>query len=175
MGKVRSPGKVKLITGLISNDAALFDKIKPVLEKIFKNPVDFESNVLDFTHTDYYNKEMGSPLKRKFFSFKRTVPLENIEKVKLLTNAVEEKYSISGKRRVNIDPGYLDLSKVVLFSTKDYTHRIHLGKGIFAEVTLFYKDKTFTGWPWTYPDYGSEDYIFIHNKIRETYKKDIAV
>ena len=89
-------------------------------------------------------------------------------------NKIEAKNSFSGKRVINIDPGYLDLSKLVLFSTKDYTHRIHVGSGIFAEVTLFYKDKNFTAWPWTYPDYKTKDYLSIFNTMRDIYKKDIT-
>jgi hypothetical protein len=73
-------------------------------------------------------------------------------------------------RSVNIDPGYLDLAKLVLFSTKDYTHRIHVGKGIFAEVTLYFQDDSFNAWPWTYPDYKTKEYIGIFNTIRGIYK-----
>ncbi len=175
IGKVRKKReKVKLIAGLISNDAGLFDKIKLILEKKFHNTVDFESPLLDFIHTDYYNEEMGFNLKRKFLSFKRKVPLENIEKVKLLAKAVENRTSINGKRTINIDPGYLDLSKLVLFSTKDYSHRIYISKGIFAEVTLYYKDKKFNPWPWTYPDYKTKEYISVFDSIRELYKKQIS-
>lgn len=174
MGNVQAPDKVKLIVGLISNNTALFDKIKPALEKGFANKIDFESPLLDFIHTDYYNDEMGEGLKRKFFSFKKPVSLKNIEKAKLFSNAIEKKYSINNKRRINIDPGYLDLSKLVLFSTKDYSHRVHVGCGIFAEVTLFYKNKKFCAWPWTYPDYQSDAYLAIFNNIREIFKKDIS-
>ena len=168
------PEKVKLIIGLISNDTDLFDKIKSTLEKRFKNKVDFESPVMDFVHTDYYNEEMGQGLKRKFISFKRMVPLDNIERFKLLANKIEKKNSVNNKRSINIDPGYLDLSKVILFSTKDYSHRIHIGKSIFAEVTLYYKDKKFQAWPWTYPDYKTDAYISVFNSIRDIYKKDLA-
>jgi hypothetical protein len=171
MGSVRPAGKVKLIVGLISKDAGLFDRVKLILEKKFHNKTDFESAILDFIHTDYYNKEMGTGLKRKFLSFKKTVPLKNIEKVKLISNEIEKAFSSDGKRAINIDPGYLDLSKLVLFSTKDYTHRIHVGKNIFAEVTLYFKGKTFNVWPWTYPDYKTDEYIFIFNTVRELYKK----
>lgn len=174
MGKPRPPEKVKLIVGLISNDIRAFDKIKSMLEKKLHNTVDFESPLLDFTHTDYYNEEMGFNLKRKFLSFKRKAPLENIEKVKLVTNAIENKMSINGKRTINIDPGYLDLSKLILFSTKDYSHRIYISRGIFAEVTLYYKDKKFNPWPWTYPDYKTKDYISVFDSIREIYKKQIS-
>lgn len=174
MGNVCPPEKVKLIAGLISNDIELLDKIKHVLEKRFANTVDFESGVLDFTHTEYYNEEMGLSLKRKFFSFNKPVSLESIEKFKLLSNKIEKKNSVGAKRKINIDPGYLDLSKLVLFSTKDYSHRVHIGKGIFAEVTLFYKDKKFNAWPWTYPDYRTDSYLSIFDNIRELYKKDLG-
>ena len=171
MGNIRPAGKVKLIIGLISTDTALFDRTRRILEKKFKNKVDLESAVLNFVHTDYYNKEMGTGLKRKFLSFKKTVPLKNIEKVKLISNEIEKGFSSGGKRVINIDPGYLDLAKLVLFSTKDYTHRIHVGSNIFAEVTLYFKDETFNAWPWTYPDYKTDEYISIFNEVRELYKK----
>lgn len=172
MGSIRAAGKVKLITGLISSDISLFDKTKLMLEKKFKNKIDFESAVLDFIHTDYYNREMGTNLKRKFVSFEKTVHLQNIEKTKLISNRIEKKFSFSDKRAINIDPGYLDLSKLVLFSTKDYSHRIHIGSGIFAEVTLYFKGETFNAWQWTYPDYKTDEYISIFNSIRERYKNE---
>ena len=169
MGQLRCPGKVKLFVGLLSSDKTLFQKVKKVLQEIF-GPVDFESDMLEFTHTDYYAQELGANLKRKFLSFERCIGLKNIYKVKLRTNLVEKRFSKSGKRSVNIDPGYVDLSKVVLFSTKDYSHRICLNNGIFAEATLFYKDKKFNPWPWTYPDYKSQAYVSILNLMRDIYK-----
>ncbi|MDP3730437.1 MAG: DUF4416 family protein [Candidatus Omnitrophota bacterium] len=170
MGKIYPPGKVKLIAGLISNDEALFDKIEVILEKRLKNKIDFRSGIIDFTYTDYYDKEMGRDLKRRFLSFKKLVRLERIAKTKLETNNIEKRFCVDGKRAVNIDPGYIDMAKLVLLSTKDYSHRVHAGNGIFAEVTLHYKDKRFNFWPWTYPDYKSEEYIRIFGAIRDMYK-----
>ncbi len=60
------------------------------------------------------------------------------------------------RRRVNLDPGYLIASKLVLATTKDFAHRIYLGQGIYGEVTLNYRRGQ--GWqphPWTYADYRS--------------------
>lgn len=170
MGKIYPPGKVKLIAGLISSDEGLFDKAVPLLEKKLKNKVDFASGVIDFCYTDYYNKEMGSGLKRKFLSFKRLVRPERAAKVKLLTNDIEKRFLVNGKRRINIDPGYVDMAKLVLFSTKDYSHRVYVGNGIFAEVTLHYRDKRFDFWPWTYPDYKSDEYTQVFGAIRDIYK-----
>mgnify|MGYP003393077418 CR=1 FL=1 len=170
MGNPSLPEKVKLITGLISNNEALFDKAGALLEKRFKNKIDFKSGSIDFNFTDYYDKEMGGSLKRRFFSFKRLVRLETIAKVKLLTNNIEKSFRVNGKRVINIDPGYIDMAKLVLFSTKDYSHRIYIGNGIFAEVTLHYKNKRFDFWPWTYPDYRSDEYTRIFGIIRDIYK-----
>lgn len=170
MGDLRAPEKVKLIVGLISNNVALFEKAISALEREFRNSVDFESGILAFTHTDYYNEEMGLNLKRKFFSFAKTVPLKNIEKTKLFSNKAEKIFSLNGKRMINIDPGYLDLSKLVLFSTKDYSHRVHVGNGVFAEVTLYFKDGKYNPWPWTYPDYKTDEYAAIFKLVRDNYK-----
>ena len=170
MAETRIPGKVKLIAGLIACDAELLSKVKRPLEKALDNKIDFESVILDFVHTDYYEKEMGTDLKRVFFGFKDNISLESIYRVKIATNAIEKKFMVSGRRAVNIDPGYLDLSKLVLFSTKDFIHRIYLAKGIYAETTLFFKDHTFNHWPWTYPDYRTKEYIEIFNDLRNMYK-----
>lgn len=160
--------KVKLIVGLLSNDITTMNKASIALVRIFGR-TDFESDILDFTHSDYYRKEMGNGLKRRFLSFRGLLSLKDIYKVKLKTNRLESKFSGDGRRTVNIDPGYLDHAKLVLFSTKDYIHRIYLDRGIYAEVTLFYKDGRFNAWPWTYPDYRSADYLGIFNSIRELY------
>lgn len=172
MGTPGGAHKVKLIVGLLSNDLEAIKKAEAMLAGAFGR-TDLESAILDFTHSDYYAKEMGNNLKRKFLSFQKLFDLKDIYKVKVRTNMLERKLLKLGKRSVNIDPGYLDLAKLVLFSTKDYTHRIYLNKGIFAEATLFYKDKRFNAWPWTYPDYKSEAYINIFNSIRELYGKGL--
>ncbi|MFA5255477.1 MAG: DUF4416 family protein [Candidatus Omnitrophota bacterium] len=170
MGKIYPPEKVKLITGLISNDEVLLDKIGGYLEKRLNNKIDFKSDVMEFAYTDYYRKEMGGGLKRRFLGFKNLVRLEGVAKVKLLTNDIEKVFCINGKRAINIDPGYVDMAKLVLLSTKDYSHRIHIGSGIFAEVTLHYRNKRFDSWPWTYPDYKSREYVRIFGIIRDMYR-----
>ncbi len=168
MGVPYKSRRVKLIIGLLSNDAVIMSKACSALSRAF-GKIDCESSDADFTQSDYYEKEMGSNLKRKFLSFEKLLDLNDVYKVKLRTNILEKKFSRDGKRVVNIDPGYLDFAKLVLFSTKDYTHRIYINKGIFAEVTLFYKDGKYNSWPWTYPDYKSEPYKETFDIIRALY------
>ena len=78
---------------------------------------------------------------------------------------------VEEKRRVNLDPGYLLLSRLVLSTFKDFAHRIYLGRGVFAEVTLIFREGSFRPLPWTYPDYAAPETIALFNKAREDYKK----
>lgn len=168
------PHRVKLVIGLLSNDLTMLERTIAALRRRF-GPIDFKSPLLEFTYSSYYREEMGDGLKRIFISFKKLIDLKNIYKVKIRTNTLEARFSMRGKRVVNIDPGYLDHAKLVLFSTKDYTHRIYLDHGIHAEVTLFYKDKKYNPWPWTYPDYKSGEYLKIFSDIRDLYKNAVVL
>jgi len=172
MGKAERHQPVKLITGFIFKEEPILKQAKIILKNKF-GVIDYESPVLEFTHTDYYEKEFGAYLKRAFVSFKKLIPPESISRIKIITNRIEEKLSHQGRRMVNIDPGYLDLSKLVLATTKDYSHRIYLSEGIYAEVTLYYRDKGFKPFAWTYPDYKTAEYATIFNQIRQIYYEQI--
>lgn len=172
MGRINKQRPVKLIVGFIFKEEDTFNKAKGFLERLF-GKVDFESQTLPFKHTDYYYLEFGKNLKRKFISFRKLISTPDLPKIKISTNRIEARLSLGASRLINIDPGYLDLSKLILASTKDYKHRIYLNKGIYAEVTLFYQNKSFRFWQWTYPDYKTPEYIAIFNQIRENYVRQI--
>jgi hypothetical protein len=167
---VPNPKPVKLFVGMLSNDVSLFEKLKKDIESLF-GPVDMESPIWQWEHTDYYSKEMGAGLKRKFIFFQRLINPEAIAEIKLKTIELEKQYlNESGGRRINLDPGYLELSKLVLVSTKNYSHRIYLGKGIYGEVTLTYSNNAYQPLLYTYPDFRTKEYLDIFKKVRELYK-----
>ncbi|MBM3243345.1 MAG: DUF4416 family protein [Candidatus Omnitrophica bacterium] len=172
MGKISSVRPVKLFIGLIFKDQRYFKEAESILIKKF-GKADFKSEIMPFDLTDYYRPELGDGLKRVFISFKRLINPAHISRIKRMTNKIELRLSCSNKRLINIDPGYLDLPKVILASTKDYAHRIYLDKGIFAEITLSFKDNSFTPKECTYPDYRKKEYIDIFNKIRSIYQGQI--
>lgn len=174
MGKITREKPVKLIIGFIFKDNEAYASAKNKLSLYF-GKIDFESAVIPFNLTNYYTGEMGEGLKKIFLSFNKLILPHQISEIKVLTNKIEEKLSLKNKRRVNIDPGYLDLAKLILVSTKDYCHRIYLKKGIFAENTLCYKGKSFTAWPWAYPDYQTPGYIGIFNQIRDIYAGQVKL
>lgn len=171
MGKVKEPLPVKLVVGMISGEESLFEQAEKKLTQKF-GLVDFTSSLLPFNCTDYYKKKMQINLKRKFISFTNLIDPARIVEIKLFTNRLEENFFCphSKQRRLNLDPGYITLAKLVLATSKNFQHRIYLGKGIYAEITLRYKrGKGFTCWEWTYPDYRSKEYIEIFNHLRKIY------
>lgn len=116
---------------------------------------------------------MGAGIKRQFISFTRLIFPEQLPVIKLLTNEMEQDLSLEGRRRVNIDPGYLSLAKVVLATTKDYSHRLYLGQGIYGEVTLTCAKGRFSSFPWTYPDYQTQAYQQFFKETRDIYKMQL--
>jgi len=167
------PKPVKLFIGMLSNELHLFDELKERLKGVF-GPCDLESPVWDWYHTDYYTEEMGEGLKRQFIFFQRLIMPEDIRAIKLKTNKIERQYlNERGGRRINLDPGYLDTARVVLVSTKDYSHRIYLGEGIYGEVTLLYSKGTFHPLPYTYPDFRTGEYLALFKNARDEYKEAV--
>ncbi len=172
MGKIEEPLPVKLIASMFTASGELLEEAKVRLSQQF-GPIDYESELLLFDHTTYYAAEFGENLKRRFVAFEEFVHPGELVEIKLLTNALEMEWAVERKRRINIDPGYVSQSKLVLATTKDHAHRIYLGRGIYAEATLHFRDGTFRAWPWTYPDYASPPLIAIFNHIRGIYTKQL--
>jgi hypothetical protein len=117
---------------------------------------------------------MGKGLSRKIISFRKLIEREELVDIKIFTNEVEKKFSIEGKRKINIDPGYIAPEHLILATGKGYYHRPYLGKGVYADLTLVYKHKQFHTLEWTYPDYGSEDLRELFKKLREKYTLELG-
>ena len=173
MGMRTYPAKAKLITAVMVADQTLFEKVRQILEKRF-GPIDSESDIYPFTFTDYYSKEMGTTLHKKIISFHKLIEKNELVMKKLQSNKIEEEFAKGNAdmwhRRVNIDPGYVTDSKLVLASTKNFSHRIYLGDGIFAEVTLrYFRTKGFEPLEWTYPDYRTDMVRIFLESVRQRY------
>lgn len=169
--------KTKLFTAILSREAGLFDTTRERLSLSF-GPVKIISPIYPWTHSRYYEGDMGTDLKRIFLFFDMPIQPDTLPDIKNMTNEFERYFRDNAAadmagRPVNIDPGYLTLSRVVLASTKDYSHRIYIGKGIYAEVTLYYKDKTYRPFQYTYPDYRSPEYISLFNMARDRMFSDV--
>lgn len=170
MGQPTSPSASLLIVAAFSrHDAALEWSRQRVVETW--GPLALESPRYAFAETRYYEASMGSDLQKSFFLVTRPYDPANLVETKYRTNAWEEEYARLGDtaepRPLNLDPGYLTLGKLVLASTKDFVHRIYLGRGIYAEVTLYYKHGRWQHHEWTFADYRRADYQAFFTACRE--------
>ncbi|MHC1742150.1 MAG: DUF4416 family protein [Syntrophobacteraceae bacterium] len=152
MSEPKEPSPAKLIVGLLYREESLQREALARLAERF-GPLDFLSEPRPFTYTRYYEKEMGSDLLRQTGSFLTPVHSGRLPDIKLYSNRMEQEYSRDGKRRINIDPGLLSAERLVLATGKNYTHRIYLRDGVYADLTLIYQGGDFQAFPWTYPDY----------------------
>ncbi|MDD5070498.1 MAG: DUF4416 family protein [Candidatus Omnitrophica bacterium] len=167
------PKLVKQIFGFIYSDEDSYLKSLEILRGIY-GPSDYESQKLKFSYTDYYAPEMGSPLYRRFVSFLKLQEANNFVNIKLTAIEVEKQFLVAGNRLVNIDPGYINDAKLVLTTTKDFAHRIYLDKGVYAEVTLCYRNGMFRHLETTFPDYRTCDYQDIFLSIRNLYRGQLT-
>jgi hypothetical protein len=138
-------------------------------------PIALSSEPFKFDATDYYSATMGTDLRKQFFAFERLSHPGSVVDAKLQANAWESEFEELSRhpepRPLNLDPGYLTLGKLVLASTKDYAHRIYLGKGIFAEITLNYRNHRWQPHEFTFPDYRRADYHAFFSQCRDYLKR----
>jgi hypothetical protein len=177
VGRVVEPLPVKLIIGLIIGSQVPVTAVRQQIEAAY-GTIDLETDLLPFTATRYYEDEMGPQLQRLFWSFTVLITPEALAGIKCDTNAVEQAFSQRDvqacRRRVNLDPGYVDQAKLVLATTKDRQHRLYLGRGIYGEVTLRFTGGRFQPWEWTYPDYRTPEYRVFFETVRRRYRQQLA-
>jgi hypothetical protein len=172
MSTPREPLSAKLIIGFFMKDKSM---LKPFAEKLNHafGPVDMISPWIPFDFTSYYETEMGAPLYRRLLTFEKPVPQDQLVRIKLYTNELEMQYMEDGKRRINADPGILSHERFVLATGKNFTHRIYLNNGIFADLTLIFTQGRFQELPWTYPDYKDKNILSFLEKVRSKYLIDL--
>lgn len=169
MWNLKEPNPVKLIVGILAaNHQCLHTAADALSNKIGK--IDFTSEVWPFDKTDYYKDQTGPRILRQFVSIKRLIDPGKLAKIKHQTNKLEQKLAkalaIPLPRPVNLDPGIIAPSKLVLATTKNYSHRIYIGKKMYAEVTLIFDKGRWQPQAYTYPDYRQQCYFDFFEKVR---------
>ena len=173
MSKPKEPLPAKLGIGLIYNEKTAARSGWPTMEKTW-GAIDFLSEVRPFDYTDYYEEEMGRPLYRRWAFFRELIPQDRLADIKWQALEIEKQWAVNEKRRLNLDPGLITAERLVLATGKNFSHRIYLGKGIFGDLTLVYVKGTYQPLAWTYPDYKDNQAIWMFNKVREKYLREIA-
>lgn len=176
MGEIRIPQPVKFFTGILTSIPEILPHAEKTLAAQF-GAVDLRSKQFIFDKTHYYDEEMGSPIYRYFLSFDTLMEPSAIAAAKIQTNEMESKFATEYpqlKRPINLDPGYLEQSKIVLASTKNFFHRILLSDGIYGEVTLHFEEGSWKAFPWTFPDFKSDRYSEFFMSLRNLYRDQLS-
>lgn len=176
MAQPTHPRGVKLVCGVISADEALLSEADgPLLAAL--GQVDLASEVFDFDWTHYYDEQMGSPLYRRLVSFAELVDPGVLVDAKLRTNAIEAEIAAARPggpaRAINLDPGYVTQAKLVLASMKNFSHRIYLARGVYAEITLMVRKGRWESLDWTFPDFASGRYDGFLTAVRERLREQM--
>lgn len=170
MGEIRQQRPVLLVIAAFSRHPDALDWARSAASAQW-GPVALTSDLFEFHETPFYERTMGTGLRKLFWAFERLIDAAILPDIKLQTNDWEIAYRLQGgqpdARPINLDPGYLTEAKFVLATTKDRDHRLYLRQGIFAEGTLFYQAGKWCPRDWTYPDYHRADYHQFFTRCRD--------
>ncbi len=165
-----------MIFGVMYIDNDVLKRAQEEISRLFGD-IDAKSENYDMDEvTKYYREEMGDDI-TKFLLAVNNEPIPgSLPDIKTKAMELEERFSRKEKgkkrRRINLDPGFLTPSSFVLSTSKNYAHRIHIGKKVFAELTLMYKGNEFISLPWTYPDYETDPVQKFLKKQRQIMLKN---
>ncbi|MGH7885641.1 MAG: DUF4416 family protein [Thermodesulfobacteriota bacterium] len=172
MSILLEPSPARFFVGLIYNKRSKLRECIDLACSYFGEII-FESEEFDFNQTNYYEKETGQNLKRKFVFFKNLIKRTEIIQRKIITNTIETEFSVNEKRTINIDPGYIAPEHLILATGKGYSHRSYLGSGVYADITLIFENNGFKILEWTYPDYKSVKIQDMFLRIRKDYLNEL--
>ena len=170
MWELKDPKPVKLIIGILAPDQNALKMAAGAVESEF-GKIDLTSDIWSFNQTDYYKSQIGETIFRQFVSIEKLIDPGGLAGTKHKTNELEQQFavrlSLNVPRPVNLDPGIIEPSKLILATTKNYSHRIYIGDKMYAEVTLIYDKGNWVTLPYTYPDYKQQCYFDFFSKVRK--------
>jgi len=171
MGEIKIPNKVLLISAICYHPNIDPTVIENALSEI--GEIESRTRAFEFDHTHYYEHEMGRHLLKYYCTFKKYIDPSEIAEIKIKTNEIEERFIEDENRQINLDPGYIEVPKLILATTKNFSHRVYIGKGIYGDVQLVWKAGEFQFNPWTYPDYKEKEVVAFFSNARQQYYKEL--
>jgi len=163
---------VKLYVAVLFSDEALLRRALGLLESRF-GPLDVRGTSVPFDHTDYYAEEFGGGLSRQLAGFADLVAPSFIVEAKWECHELEQRLAADGRRRVNLDVGYLDAFKVTLASFKARGNKVYLDRDVWLDMQLFFERGGMQSLPWTFPDFRAGRYDADLLRLRARYLEQL--
>jgi len=165
MSRRNVPPPAVLVVSAIFREERFLEAALPRIAGIVGEAV-FSGPVFPFDRTEYYSGEMGKPLFRRFLAAADPVPRDSLPAIKIGLEAIENDLAEGGRRTVNLDPGLITPENFILATGKNFSHRVYLRDGVFADLTLVFRNGEYRPLPWTYPDYASDEIRVLLREIR---------
>lgn len=167
---------VKFFIGVIFNPGRLKeDEIKTIIGEHFGARGICSETISFDQFTIYYADEMGQGLMRFWTEIAGLRSPDELVPLKWECTALENYFAEGGKRMLNLDPGYIAEAKLILATFKDFSHRVYISQGVFADLQMMFRNGKYEPMPWTFSDYRS---LWAQNffvKLREKYREQLKV
>lgn len=157
-----------MLIAVMYSKKEVYSKAVSLLKEKFGEII-IESKPYDFNFTDYYEKEMGKNLVKRFIVFKKKVNKKELAEIRKITGEIEDKFRVNGKRQINLDPGYISSKEVVLASVKKKDFKEELGDGVFAHKIYSFENNKIKTFFHTFPDYKVKENIKFFLNIRNKF------
>lgn len=168
MSKPKIQDKVMLFFAILYSENFNINSVLDVLKNEYGDII-YSSDDTKFLETSYYNNEMGLNISRKFVFFRNKLEKNSLVRLKKFSDNLEDKYLDAGKRTVNLDPGLFSKESILLATNKSFTHRVYLDAGVYADLTLYYKNSSYQALDWTFSEYRKPEIIAMFNSLRKSF------
>jgi len=174
MPQVTQVAPVLRLCSCLTAEAELLPRVQAALEAEF-GMIALRSAPFPFDTSDYYRAEMGAHLQRYWYCFKKLYAAESLPEYRHASGKIERSFLQADRRRVNLDPGYLDYGKLVLASLKEAPDKIYMGRGVWAHTCLRFRDGRFIAPDHSFPDFMDGRFNAFMLEARALYKSLRAV
>lgn len=159
-----------LLFAIMYPDKNILDRALAILKDRYGKPY-ARGPEYDFNFTDYYEEEFGKNLKKSIFVFEKEITKTDLTDIRQETAKVEKEISYLGRRRVNIDPGYISDKEMVLATKKQKQWKEYLGGGVYAHKIFEFLDDGIKTFNHSFADYKlKENMDFFRSVLRKKYK-----
>ena len=121
---------------------------------------------------------MGPGLRKQLWAFERLIDPAALPEIKHHTNALEQALAAESptpsRGRSTSTPATSPSPSSSWRRPRTRPTALYLRDGIFAEVTLHFRDGRFQPWPWTYADYRLPEVLAFLGEARAWYRQRLA-
>lgn len=115
-----------------------------------------------------YKRELGDDLYTVIYVFRSKFTIHELIDIKKIAIIIEGLLATNGRRKYNINPGFISQDGLFLLSHKRRRRRSYLGRGVWLEKQLMAQYGKLSPMPYTFPEFLERNRIKLLSKyVRE--------